>query len=158
MGMKIDRFTWSIILIVLLLIAGAIVMVTASGGRGWTTDDYLNEDTPAAVVHDAFVAFVRNEPAIAANYYSAKVLADDENKASFAERVSYYDSNRQNQRLRILKVDINDDTAYVTLAIDRFRPGGLFDSGSTWTDRRTIPLVREEGAWKIDTETMDLFY
>ena len=67
------------------------------------------------------------------------------------------DSNRQSQRLRILDVDINDDKdkAYVTLAVDRFRPGGLFDSGAS-SSRRTAPLVREDGAWKIDTA--DLFY
>ena len=62
MGMKIDRFTWGIILGVLLLIAAAVIMVTVTGGRGWQTDDYLNEDTPEAVVHDAFLAFIRNDP------------------------------------------------------------------------------------------------
>ena len=157
MGMKIDRFTWGIILGVLLLIAAAVITVTVTGGRGWQTDDYLNEDTPEAVVHDAFLAFIRNDPDVAVSHYSQKALADDGTRTPFIERFNYYDSNRQSQRLRILDVDINDDKdkAYVTLAVDRFRPGGLFDSGTS-SSRRTAPLVREDGAWKIDTA--DLFY
>ena len=156
MGMKIDRFTWGIILGVLLLIAAAVITVTVTGGRGWQTDDYLNEDTPEAVVHDAFLAFIRNDPDVAVSHYSQKALADDGTRTPFIGRF-YYDSNRQSQRLRILDVDINDDKdkAYVTLAVDRFRPGGLFDSGAS-SSRRTAPLVREDGAWKIDTA--DLFY
>ena len=151
MGLKIDRFTWGIILGVLLLIAGAVITVVATGGRGWQSDDYLNEDTPGAVVHDAFLAFIRNEPDVAMSHYSKKVLDDDKNPP-FRERFSYYDSGRPARRLRILDVDINEDEdkAYVSLAIDNFDQGGLFDSGTS-TDRRTVPLVREDGAWKIDT-------
>ncbi len=151
MGLKIDRFTWGIILGVLLLIAGAVITVVTTGGRGWQSDDYLNEDTPGAVVHDAFLAFIRNEPDVAMSHYSKKVLDDDKNPP-FRERFSYYDSGRPARRLRILDVDINEDEdkAYVSLAIDNFYQGGLFDSGTS-TYRRTVPLVREDGAWKIDT-------
>ena len=115
MGLKIDRFTWGIILGVLLLIAGAIITVVATGGRGWQSDDYLNEDTPGAVVHDAFLAFIRNEPDVAMSHYSKKVLDDDKNPP-FRERFSYYDSGRPARRLRILDVDINEDEdkAYVS--------------------------------------------
>ena len=152
MGLKIDRFTWGIILGVLLLIAGAIITVVATGGRGWQSDDYLNEDTPGAVVHDAFLASFRNEPDVAMSHYSKKVLDDDKNPP-FRERFSYYDSGRPARRLRILDVDINEDNdkAFVSLAIDSFYQGGLFDSGTS-TDRHMVPLVREDGAWKIDTE------
>ena len=75
----------------------------------------------------------------------------------FRERFTYYDSGRSARRLRILDVDINEegDKAYVSVAIDNYRQGGLFDSGTS-TYRRTVPLVREDGAWKIDTD--DLFY
>ena len=152
MGLKIDRFTLGIILGVLLLIVGAIITVVATGGRGWQSDDYLNENTPSAVVHDAFLAFIRDEPDVAMSHYSQEVL-DDERDPPFRERLSYYDSDRRARRLRILNVDINDDDdkAYVSIAIDNFYQGGLFESGTS-TYRRTIPLVREDGAWKIDTE------
>ena len=155
MGIKIDRFTWGIILGVLLLMAGAVIMVAATGGRDWQTDDYLNEDTPQAVVHDAFLAFVRNDPDVAVSHYSQRVRDGEGKNDPLAERFNYYDPSRRTRRLRILEVDISDDRAFVTLAIDRFNPGGLFDSGIS-TYRRTVPLVREDGAWKIDTA--EVFY
>ena len=156
MGLKIDRFTWGIILGVLLLVAGAIITVVFTDGQGWQDGDYLNEDTPEAVVHDAFLASVRNEPDVAIKHYSQEAL-DEENKPPFRERFNYYDHDRPARRLRILNVDIDEenDKAYVMIAIDNFHQGGLFESGTS-TYRRTIPLVREEGTWKIDTE--DLFY
>ena len=155
MGMKIDRFTLGIIIGVLLLVVGAVITIAFSGGRGWQSADYLNEDTPEAVVHDAFLASVRNEPDVAIDHYSRDVLKEDD-RPPFRERFSYYDHDRPARRLRILDVDIDEenDRAYVRIAIDNFNQGGLFESGA-WTYRRTIPLVREDGAWKIDTE--DLF-
>jgi hypothetical protein len=156
MGMKIDRFTLGIILGVLLLVIGAVITIVFTGGRGWQSADYLNEDTPEAVVHDAFLATVRNEPDVAINHYSQDML-DEEKNQPFRERFNYYDRDRPARRLRIMDVDIDEenDRAYVTIAIDNFRQGGLFESGTS-TYRRTIPLVREDGAWKIDTD--DLFY
>ena len=156
MGMKIDRFTLGIILGVLLLVVGAVITIAFTGGRGWQSADYLNEDTPEAVVHDAFLASVRNEPDVAMSHYSRDVLEDEDN-VRFRERFTYYDSGRSARRLRIQNVDINEegDKAYVSVAIDNYRQGGLFDSGTS-THRRTVPLVREDGAWKIDTD--DLFY
>ena len=156
MGMKIDRFTLGIIVGVLLLVIGAVITVTVTGGRGWQSAEYLNEDTPEAVVHDVFLAIVRNEPDVAMSHYSRDVL-EDEGEAGFREYFNYYDSGRSARRLRILNVDISEegDKAYVTVAIDNFHQSGLFDSGTS-TYQRTIPLVREDGAWKIDT--IDIFY
>ncbi len=156
MGMKIDRFTLAIILGVLLLVIGAVITIVFSGGRAGQSAEYLNEDTPEAVVHDAFLATVRNEPDVAMSHYSRDVLEDEDN-VRFRERFNYYDSGRSSRRLRILNADISEDgdKAYVTVAIDNFHQGGLFDSGTS-TYRRTIPLVREDDAWKIDTD--DLFY
>lgn len=152
MGMKIDRFTLAIILGVLLLVIAAVVTVLFTGERAGQSTEYLNEDTPEAVVHDAFLATARNEPDVAMSYYSRDVREDDDN-LRFRERFNYYDSGRTSRRLRILNADISEDgdKAYVTVAIDNFHQGGLFDSGTS-TFRRTIPLVREDDAWKIDTD------
>ena len=86
-----------------------------------------------------------------------RVPVDEDDGRPFRERFNYYDHNRPARRLRILEVDVDEenDRAYVRIAIDNFYQGGLFDSGTS-TYRRTIPLVREDGEWKIDTE--DLFY
>ena len=124
MGIKIDRFTLAIIAGVLLLVIGAVITVTVTGGRGWQSAEYLNEDTPEAVVHDAFLAFVRNEPDVAMKHYSRDVL-EDEDKVYIRERFNHYDSSRSARRLRILDVDINDeiDKAYVNVANRQLPPG-----------------------------------
>ena len=158
MGMKIDRFTWGIILGVLRFDrrrrSSPWWSPAAAAGR---TDDYLNEDTPEAVVHDAFLASVRNEPDIAFSHHSQDSFGR-RRRTHTSESVSPTTTrDRPARRLRILDVDIDEDEdkAYVTVAIDNFRQGGLFESGTS-TYRRTVPLVREDGAWKIDTD--DLFY
>ena len=70
---------------------------------------------------------------------------------------SYYgDASR---RLRVLSTQpdsANKDRAYVTVAIDSYASGGPFNSGSTWTSERAVEVVREDGAWKINTQ--EYFY
>lgn len=155
MAARFDRFTWTVVGVVVLLIVAAILTVTLGGGQGWSGDAYLNEDTPSAVVHDAYLALVRNDLARARSHFSSRVLAETEKNVPFAERFSYI--SNQNTRLRILKVTMEgEDKALVTVAIDRYAPGGLFNDSTIWTDRRTIPLVREPDGWKIDT--VDLLF
>ena len=63
------------------------------------------------------------------------------------------------RRLRVtdVKVDPQDaDRAYVTAAIDTYSTGGIFNSGSTWTSERTVEVIREDGAWKINAQ--EYFY
>ena len=155
--MKIDKFTWVVIGVVLALLVGAIVTLSLAGGREPDTSTYLDEDSPAAAVHNAYMAFLQNDPTRARTYYSADVLADADEDDSFENRFSTYYGSTRNQRLRILDVEMREDgSALATVAIDRYTSGGLFDSGSTWTQRQTVPLVREDGQWKIDT--LLLFY
>lgn len=154
MAARFDRFTWAVIGVVVLLIAAAVLTVTL-GGQDWSSDAYLDEDTPAAVVHDAYLALMRNDMARARGYFSNRVLAETEKEIPFVERFAYL--RDQNTRLRILEVTMEgEDKALVTVAIDRYTPGGLFDANTIWTDRRTIPLVREADGWKIDT--VDLLF
>lgn len=155
--MKIDRFTWAVIGVVLVLLAGAVVTLSLAGGRQTDTPAYLDEDSPTAAVQNAYIAFLHDDPIRARAYYSADVLADADEDGSFENRFSTYYVSTRNQRMRILDVEMREDgAALVTIAIDRYTGGGLFDSGSTWTERKTVPLVREDGQWKIDT--LLLFY
>ena len=55
------------------------------------------------------------------------------------------------------KVDEKDpNRAFVSVAIDNYATGGLFNSGSTWSSDRMVEVVREDGAWKINVE--EYFY
>src|SRR5690606_37840161 len=111
----------------------------------------------AAAVHNAYVAFLKGDPVAARQYYSEAVLEEADRNGTFRNQFASYYRGDQNQLLRILTVEMQgDNAALVSIAIDRYSPGGLFDGGSTWTDRQTLSLVREDGQWKIDT--MIFFY
>ena len=57
--MKIDKFTWAVIGVVVLLLVVAVVTVNVTGGAGVQAQDYLPLDTPEAPVYNAFLAFQR---------------------------------------------------------------------------------------------------
>lgn len=47
-----DRFTWIVILIVILLVAGAVALVNVGGPEFLGPGEYLDEDSPTAAVHN----------------------------------------------------------------------------------------------------------
>ena len=54
----------------------------------------------------------------------------------------------QSRRLVLLSADITDDRAVLRVRVDEFYEGGL--GGQRNSSERSIPLVREGGAWLID--------
>jgi hypothetical protein len=147
-----DKFTWAVVAVVILLLVGAILTLSFTGNRVADTQAYLDEDSPAATVHNAYVALLKNDPITARSFYSADVLAEADRDKVFENRFSGYYGPASSQRLRILEVEMRgDEAALVTIAIDRYNSGGPFGGGSTWTEHQTISLVREDGQWKIDT-------
>lgn len=151
MPLKMDKFTWAVVGIVILLLVGAVITSILTGGADAAGTTYLDADSPEATVRNAYVAFLNNDPTAARQYYSSQVLENAKQNGTFSHFSTYTGANN-NQRLRILDVEMRgEDEAAVTIAIDRYGSGGLFDGGSTWTERQVLPLVREDGEWKIDT-------
>lgn len=149
---KLDKFTWAIILIVLVVLVAAVVTVNLTGGAGWGVATYLEEDTPEAVVHNAFLAFLKQDVAKARQYYTTDVLADDLKGERFpGERYSYYTDNT-NRRLQIKNIShVDGGEAMVTVVIDYYSSDGLFGGGNTWSRERMLKIIQEEEEWKIDT-------
>ena len=54
----------------------------------------------------------------------------------------------QDRRLVLLGVDVDGERAVLRLRVDSFSGGGL--SGDRYSEERSIRLVREAGAWRID--------
>jgi len=153
---KLDKFTWAIIIVVVLVLAAAVITVNLTGGAGWGKPTYLSEDAPEAAVHNAFVAFMRQDYAKARQYYSAKVLENDERYDPFPGKGEGFYETGTNQRLRIRGVDyLEDGEAIVTVTIDHYSPEG-FLGGETWSRTARLKVVREEEGWKIDTP--EFFY
>ncbi len=158
MGLKLDRFTWIVTAIVALLLVAAVVTVNLSRGAGWGNDTYQTDNSPATPVYNAFVAFQKGDVIKARDQYSKSVL--DEIQANKGYDPFYNRVNNLNaQRLRILQVDTDPahpDHAVVTFVEDNYSNQGLFNSGSSWSRRGNVEVVREAGVWKIDTQ--EFFY
>jgi hypothetical protein len=151
MALKFDRFTWGVLGVVALLLIAAVI--TANLRSSPTQDSplsYLDEDSPQAVVYNAYVALRFGDATKVEELYSAAVLADEEMRWMRNQMVSRSD---QQQRMRILRVEeLAADRALVTIAIDYYyQSGGLFNSGSSNTNRRDVSVIRENGRWVIDT-------
>lgn len=151
---KLDRFTLIVVGIVAALIVAAIVTVNRTGSGSTVDAQYLTEDTPAATVYNAFLALQKGDRSKLRDQYSQAVLDQVEKNDQYGplgKLATFNDSPAR--RLRILSGEIDStdpNKANVTFEIDNYSSGGLFDAGSTWSSKRTIPLVREENRWKID--------
>lgn len=164
--MKIDRFTWIVVLVVAAILVAAVVTVNITSGDGYGVDTYLTENTPAAPIYNAFVAFQNGDVQMARRQYSARVLAEIQSERGynpFSDRFA----ERTARRLRVIEVNYDEsdpDHAYVSVAVDTYSSSGLFGTGSTWTRRLVLDVVREEpdseeqtaenaqdGVWKLDT-------
>lgn len=154
MKIRVDRFTVVILAIVGLLIVAAVFTVSRSGDVA--PESYRTEDAPETPIYNAFLALKQGDIAMARAQYSAQVLEEAASDAGYGplhgETFSYGDAAR---RLRVTGVrpDPQDASrAYVTVAIDTYTTGGLFNSGDTWTSERTVEVIREDGAWKINAQ------
>ncbi len=154
--MKIDKFTWAVIGVVVLLLVGAVITVNMTGGAGVQAQEYLPLETAEAPVYNAFLAFQRGDLTKAREQYSQQVL-DDLEKDGYDQLAGRTTSTTSSQRLRILKTELipdDPDRALVTFVLDTYNQGGLFGSGSTWSREGTVEVVREQDGWKINTQEL----
>jgi hypothetical protein len=153
--MKLDKFTWAVIAVVLLLLVAAIVTVTSTRGSGWADVAYVDDNQPESPVHNAFVALQRGDRTRARAQYSQAVLADIDNERGY-DPFSGRAGDQASRRLRIVGVEIdpdNPDIALVTFVQDTYtRGGGLFGAGNTYSQQRTAEVIREDGQWKINAQ------
>jgi hypothetical protein len=153
--MKLDKFTWAVIGVVVLLLVAAVVTVNATGGAGAGAQEYLPPDTPEAPVYNAFLAFQRGDLTKAREQYSEAMLDDNAKDPAYDPINGRATSTNSSQRLRIIKtepVPDDPDRALVTFVQDTYNQGGIFGSGSTWSREGTVEVVREEDGWKINAQ------
>lgn len=159
MNLRIDRFTWIVILVILALLAAAVVTVNRGGGQGAPVQAYRTADEPTTPVYNAFLALQRGDVTTARAQYSQRLLAEQakSNFDPFTGRGYTNDSTSRRLRIEETTIDADDpNRALVTIVVDTYYPGGLFDSGNTSSMQRTVQVVREANGWKLDTD--EYFY
>ncbi len=148
-----DRFTVGTIVLVVALVVAAVVVVNL-GSPPDRIPTYREENTPEAVVHDLVVATVQED------MDRLRELVTRETLEWWAEQEELHPvpplpqlplwGSWENMRVRILRVEpVDPDKVQVTLAIDRFQSGGLFNT-DVWTETVVLTVVREDGRWKVD--------
>jgi hypothetical protein len=158
MKLRLDKFTLIVLGIVALLIVAAVVTVNRGPQR--SAESYRTADSPETPVVNAFLALQDGDLATARAQYSQKVLKEAD-KAEYATPLrgqAYYASDSA-RRLRVTETrpdPADPERMYVSVAIDTYNSGGIFDSGNTYTSERAVEVVREEGAWKINVD--EYFY
>lgn len=159
MNIRLDKFTVVVLAIVGLLIVAAVVTVNRNTGVE-SAESYRAEDAPETPVYNAFLALKTGDIATARVQYSQRVLDEAAGERGYGplrgESYVYGDSARRMRILNVRSDPTDANRAYVTVAIDTYSTGGLFNSGSTWTSERTVEVVREDGAWKINVQ--EYFY
>ncbi len=151
--MKIDKFTWAVVAVIALLVVAAVISVTTSGGA---SDEvaYLEDGSPEAPIHNAFVALQRGDRTRARAQYSQEVLDQLDGEQGW-DPFSQTMSGQSARRMRITTVEPDPedpDRALVSFVIDTYNRGGLFGAGNTWSRAGTVEVVQEEGVWKINTQ------
>lgn len=157
--MKLDKFTWGVIGIVVLLLAAAVITVNVTGGEGIEAQQYLANDQPEAPVYNAFLALQRGDITKAREQYSKAMLAEFSKDGNYDPLVGRVGNQSGSRRMRILKAQVVEDDpnrALVTYALDSYYGGGFLGSGSTSSYESTIEVILEDGAWKMNTQ--DVFW
>jgi hypothetical protein len=155
--MKLDKFTWTVIGVVVLLLVAAVITVNMTSGVGSAPQDYQPNDTPEAPVYNAFLAFQRGDLTRAREQYSQKVLDEFGKETGYDPLSGRTTSTSTSQRLRILKTELipdDPDRALVTFVQDTYNQGGPFGAGNTWSRQGTVEVIREADGWKINTQEL----
>ncbi len=153
--MKLDKFTWTVIGVVVALLVIAVITVNVTGGAGLQAQEYMTNDTPEAPVFNAFLALQRGDLTMARAQYSQAVLNEFTREGGFDPLTGRSISSNTSQRLRITGTEmIADDPerALVSFVQDTYSRGGPFGSGSSWSREGTVEVVREDGMWKINAQ------
>lgn len=147
-----DRFSWIVISVVGLLLLAAVGAATLRPSEDAAAPEtYLEQETPDGVVHDAFVAFLRRDTERMKSYFSQRVRENFDRDQRWPN-IDYYPETGS-RRMRIESVEMQgENRATITIAVDNYNPGGLFNQGNVWTSRQTLTLVLEQDGWKIDSE------
>ncbi len=142
--MKQDKFLIGILAGIGLLVVAAIVAVML---RAPGSEEYLNENTPQAVVHDYYLAIERKDYEKAYGY-----LADDlTNKPTLEQFISQVSTNYRSgeSSLKIGEVRPGDATTQVDVTITTYNVGGIFDSSRYSTPDIALLRANAAGEWKL---------
>jgi hypothetical protein len=136
----VDRFTWGLAAGAVLLVVAAVLAVTLVQSR----QDAPDLSRPEGVVTAYLNALRTRHPEVAWDLLSTSAQAGT-TRESFIDRATTFRPDSQ-ERVTVDRVDLQGDTAYVTIGRTS-GGGGIFSA--PYTSETTVRLVREDGRWRI---------
>jgi hypothetical protein len=124
----------------------ALLVVFLAGERGGAS---VAADSPEGVLQRYLAAWDDDDLAMAHAQFSADVRSRMDLEAFGRARDDWaaYSESRD-RRVLFDATRIDGDQATVSVTIEQFSGGGL--GGSTYRYDRSVRMVREDGAWRID--------
>jgi len=113
-------------------------------------------DSPEGVVQRYLAAFEDGDYPAAYGYFSQGIrdgMDEDTYERSVRDFGYAFDGSR---RVLFDRTELDGDRATVHLTVEEYYSGGPFGAGDTYRSSRTITLVREDGAWRIDDSLIGL--
>jgi hypothetical protein len=138
----VDRFTWGVAAGAVILVVAAVTAVSLVQARQPAPD----LSRPEGVVRAYLDALQAKRPEAAWDLLSSAAQGGTTREAFIQRAIGYRPSPQE--RVTIDRVDVQGDTAYVTLSRTT-AVTGLFGPGS-YSSEVTVRLVREGGQWRID--------
>jgi hypothetical protein len=103
--------------------------------------------TPEAVVQEYINALQERDIERAYDLLSENAR-DDVSREDFRSYTRPWQSPNTMQRIRLTDVDVRNDRATVTVTVETTTGTGI--NVSRYSYQQTVPLVREDGEWRID--------
>jgi len=147
LGGGMTRFTWGIVIGVLVLVGVSI------GLAAWLprVEQAPDLGTPEGVVLAYALAMQRAEPEAAWDLL-AESTKSRTSRERFVARASGMRGRYQEARLTMENLRVDGDSARVELMLTRPGSRGPFGFGSgSYADRSLVTLVRQDAAWRIAT-------
>ena len=141
-----DRFTWGIVVGVLLLVGVGIGTAALVGSRETPPD--LSTPSGTAIAFE--LAVERGDATTAWNLLADSARAQTTLQL-FTDRLSRTPGQRS--RLSVEQENVDGETVLVRLARTFPSSGGLFSSGNSYVNRQTVRVARQRGEWRVVTPT-----
>jgi len=141
---KQDKFLLAILAGIVVLVVAAVIAVKV---RAPGSEQYLNQNTPAAVVHDYYLAIQRKDYEKAHSYLSDK-LTNKPNLEQFIQTVGSAGGNTEST-LKIGEVRTSDQHTQVDVSITTYQVGSVFDSSRYTSPDTALLQANSAGEWKL---------
>ena len=140
--------------IFVLVFAVVAVIVAVAGSR--ESVKLLSENTSEGTVQRFLMAIKEKDYVKAYNFLSPQTEQMKGTSIDDWMRTTQYSGDDSSWKASIVRTMVKDDNATVEVAVDVFRPGGLFGN-PVHTNRITFLLKKEGSSWKIN-QPVDLWW